>query len=162
MAPSKQRWWPKIKIVIQIHKHQKTKNLSMTSLKEQSMLCLTNNIRQLPPTIQEDLLDFSREKIKKEVADEYATERLATVGINNIPSLVAEITDDIIYCTENNACMTDFYKKYDFLEPWIVTIALQSAESVTLRIGITSYPHYNTTYDTDDNDDYDNVGYDSY
>lgn len=134
----------------------------MTSLKEQTMIHLANNIRQLPPTIQEDLLDFSREKIKKEVEDEYSTKRLASVGINYIPSLVAEITDDIIYCTENNTGMTDFYKKYNFLEPWIVTIALQSAESVTLRIGLKSYPHYNSVYDTSDTDDYDNVGYDSY
>lgn len=101
-------------------------------------LCLKNiaeSVAQMPPVMQDMVIQDSTEHIKKEAKKEVTLEvrevalSLAKKEICDIlPYIVPEIMQDIINSITRRNIRQNYYEKYPYIDMKIMTTAIQTAE----------------------------------
>ena len=128
---------------------------------------IVNNILSLPPQIQESIIQTTKEKmkeevkieLKKEMIDKIKKETISRVS-EQLSNMIADISVDIVNSmTSNNIFRNDYYSMYNNYDPYIVSLAVYSAEniinSLEQRYVEPSFSNnHNEESDTEENSDY--------
>lgn len=94
------------------------------SLRNKSLKIIINSIKNAPSTIQEEILEKSKDVIEEEVQ-----EKIMTETTNLLPELIEEITEKML-----NKCFRKNSVEYQFLEPYLLEIAINVAEKNTFIV----------------------------
>jgi len=134
-------------------------------------MCLENiaeSVCQMPPLIQDMVINTSCDKLKKEVKEEVkkevkeeVKEEVSKDMSNILPHIIPEIMADIFQSmTNNNTTRTNFYEVYNHIDKNLITCAIKSAENSIFLLE-NKYIYNNTInrqpndlFYEDDDDDY--------